>query len=125
MNVAARLEAASKELGAPIVVSEETRAAARGFRFVPLGAIALKGRDEAAVVHALHGDAAEPEPQFEDFLTAHSAVLDAAGDAASVASAIVEARRFPQSARYDTLYRRIEQNVAASTPDAGKRIGGS
>ncbi len=52
VNLAARLESATKELGAPILVSETTyQGAADKFNFKSLGAINVKGRQQAVLVY--------------------------------------------------------------------------
>lgn len=62
VNVAARLESATKELGADILVSEYTWSAIRGaFSFRKLGPIRVKGRKAAVQVYA-----AEPEAVAQD-----------------------------------------------------------
>jgi adenylate cyclase len=54
VNVAARLEAANKELGTAILASESTvHAAGKGFLTRSLGAIHVKGRVESVTVHEL------------------------------------------------------------------------
>jgi adenylate cyclase len=54
VNVAARLESATKELGTDILVSEYTYSAIRGsFSVCKLGPIHVKGRDEAVQVYAV------------------------------------------------------------------------
>jgi len=56
VNVAARLEAANKELGTTILASESTvRAAGSGFVCKDLGPIHVKGRAEVVVVHEVVG----------------------------------------------------------------------
>jgi adenylate cyclase/guanylate cyclase len=56
VNVAARLEAANKELGTAILASESTvRAAGAGFVCRPLGPIHVKGRAEEVIVHEVVG----------------------------------------------------------------------
>ena len=52
VNVAARLESATKEFAAPILVSEATMQAASGLRFVALGQVSLKGRQASTRVYA-------------------------------------------------------------------------
>ncbi len=54
VNVAARLEAGTKGVGAPILVSRATADAAKSFLFVPLGVLPLKGKSRPEPVFALH-----------------------------------------------------------------------
>lgn len=117
VNVAARLESATKEFGAPIIVSEETRRQASGFRFVPLGAAPLKGRHSEATVHALHGVDSDPEPGFDAFLAAHVALLAAKPESPEFADALARLREFPQAARYEIFY--------AALAVGGPVLGGS
>ncbi len=56
VNLTARLEEATKEFGAPIIISSETRARAPGFATVDLGEITVKGRSEPTSIYALVGD---------------------------------------------------------------------
>jgi adenylate cyclase len=56
VNVAARLEAANKELGTAILASDSTvQAAGAGFRCRLLGPIHVKGREEQVIVHEVVG----------------------------------------------------------------------
>jgi adenylate cyclase len=56
VNLAARLETASKELSAEIVVSEHTHSAVRPlFQWRPLGEVAVKGRAETVRAYAVEG----------------------------------------------------------------------
>lgn len=125
INVAARLEAATKEFGVPIIVSEETRQRAKGFRFAPLGRVALKGRAEAALVHALHGADTDPEPDFDAFLSAHEALLAASDNGAPIEPALARVHQFAQAARYATLYQRLARHQGVVAPADGKTVGGS
>ena len=61
VNVAARLETATKETGAPILVSAETAAEAPGLAYLPAGKLELKGKSQAQEVFALAGDEDESE----------------------------------------------------------------
>lgn len=61
VNVAARLEAANKELGTAILASDSTvRAAGAGFACRRLGPIHVKGRAEEVIVHEVVGRQATP-----------------------------------------------------------------
>ena len=56
VNVAARLEAAKKELRTTILASDSTvRAAGAGFQCRLLGPIHVKGREEPVIVHEVVG----------------------------------------------------------------------
>lgn len=64
VNVASRLEAATKAWGAPIIAGSSTAGAATGLAFIELGTVALPGKDRPETIHALVGDegfAASPE----------------------------------------------------------------
>ena len=63
VNVAARLEAANKELGTAILASDSTvQAAGPGFVCRDLGPIHVKGRAEVVVVHEVVGLRSLPAP---------------------------------------------------------------
>ncbi len=76
VNVAARLQAAAKLYGEPIVVCEETRrAAGEGFCFLELDFAALKGRQKPERVFALLARAEEAGEPERRRLTAYGAAL--------------------------------------------------
>ncbi len=102
VNVAARLETATKAFGAPILTTEATMRAARGLRFVPLGGAALKGKAQEEPVFALHGEARAGDG-FEEFLAAHERVLEAR-DQVGFDAALAAARAFPPAASYAAFY---------------------
>jgi adenylate cyclase len=128
VNVASRLETATKEYGVPIIASEETVALATDFRFVDLGAIPLKGKSAATQIFALDGprDPAT-EADFEAFHELHVAALTAARAGAPDADAAIErvkAHRF--GGRYAAFYARLMKEHA--TPRAAlleQEAGGS
>jgi adenylate cyclase len=63
VNVASRLQAATKELGANILTSEHTYYGAKGaFPFRNMGTIMVRGREEPLTVYAL--DIAAPLPEL-------------------------------------------------------------
>ncbi|RFB80452.1 CHASE2 domain-containing protein [Methylovirgula sp. 4M-Z18] len=55
VNVAARLESATKQFGVNILVSEGVAAAAKHYRFTPLGEADLKGKSRAVQIFTLSG----------------------------------------------------------------------
>ncbi|MDB5648916.1 MAG: adenylate/guanylate cyclase protein [Hyphomicrobiales bacterium] len=97
VNIAARLEAATKDLHVPILVSEATARAATGFHFVDLGSLSLRGKKDALRVYALHGRDSGDE-SFAAFLSLHARALG--GDA----GAREAARLHPDGARYAAFY---------------------
>ncbi|MEQ8934804.1 MAG: adenylate/guanylate cyclase domain-containing protein, partial [Amphiplicatus sp.] len=56
VNLTARLEEATKEFSAPIIISSDTQTRAQGFATVALGEIIAKGRNEPTAIYALVGD---------------------------------------------------------------------
>ena len=53
VNVAARLEALTKEMGCPILVSEACYEQLQRWILVPLGEVPIRGRDEKIEVYTL------------------------------------------------------------------------
>lgn len=102
VNVAARLETATRTFGVAILTTAATARAAPGMRFVPLGGAALKGKAQEEPVFALHGPAREGDG-FDAFLEAHRRVLEAPDT--QVYDAAVEAvRGYAQAAPYAAFY---------------------
>ena len=124
VNVAARLESATKDLGATIVVSQETRDAADEFLFVDLGRASLKGKSRALQVFALHGPKASSDESWEEFERLHTAVLDAA-QRDEATSAIAAATAHPIGARYANFYGTLRSAAALEIDDDGFTPGGS
>ena len=91
VNVASRLEEATKHLGVPIAVAETTMRGAPGFRFVPLGETLLRGRSQPTPIYALHGRADGDDPEFSAFLQLHEAALAAVAMAAPDAATKIRA----------------------------------
>lgn len=61
VNLAARLEGATKDVGADILISEYTYAAIRGiFKTTQVGAIQVKGRSDPVVVYSVEGSVDGP-----------------------------------------------------------------
>ncbi|MDH7795513.1 MULTISPECIES: adenylate/guanylate cyclase domain-containing protein [unclassified Beijerinckia] len=108
VNIAARLETATKELGVPIVASAAIRAAAPAYGFVELGAFPLKGKSEPQPLYALHGRRDRLGADFARFEKLHKAVLEGVSNSASnVAERIAAAAGTADGAPYLTFYERI------------------
>ncbi|MEX2296800.1 MAG: adenylate/guanylate cyclase domain-containing protein [Dongiaceae bacterium] len=90
VNVAARLEAANKELGVRILVSEDTwRDAQEGFEFRELDRLALRGRSREERVFELlgaRGDVPEARTRLRDLFDAGLAAHRGGDRTAAVAS---------------------------------------
>ncbi|MEE2691876.1 MAG: adenylate/guanylate cyclase domain-containing protein [Pseudomonadota bacterium] len=56
VNLASRLEEATKEFQAPIIISADTMARVPAFAVVGLGEVTVKGRHDATAIYALVGD---------------------------------------------------------------------
>lgn len=95
VNVAARIEGASKEAGADILVSEATAAAAPNFAYLPVGDMALKGKSRALPLYALIGPAeVKGDPGFAALEARHAAAVAAlaAGDGVAALEELAAAR---------------------------------
>ncbi len=108
VNVAARLESATKEFACPIVVSQSTRDAADEFVFVELGAAGLKGKTGETSIFALHGYKKQAGPKFEEFVILHhDVIIAAAARDANLTELVTKARAHPQSTPYHLFYDRL------------------
>ncbi|NRG19644.1 adenylate/guanylate cyclase domain-containing protein [Rhizobiales bacterium] len=78
VNVASRVETASKLIGFDIVLAASTAAGAKGLAFLEAGRIAVKGRHDLVSTHILLGDEQLAESAcFRQLAQAHSALMDA------------------------------------------------
>ena len=119
VNIAARLEEATKGLGISILVAESTMQAAPGFLFVPLGETVLRGRSHKTPIYALHGRATEAAADFAAFLQLHNAALAAAtAEEPDAAAKIRLARDHACGAAYAGFYARLEPDIPAFLPRA-------
>lgn len=76
VNVASRIEGASKTIGYDIAVSDRTRAGAAQLAFLDAGYLELKGKQEREHIHALVGDEALAETEaFRALAALHAQVL--------------------------------------------------
>jgi adenylate cyclase len=70
VNVASRLQTATKELGANILISEHTYYGAKGaFAFRNMGTIMIRGREEPLTVYALDGSSPENNQDSSTLVT--------------------------------------------------------
>jgi adenylate cyclase len=74
VNLASRVEGATKTVGYDILAAAETRRAAPGLAWLPAGAVVLKGKAVAAQVYLLVGDGTlAARPEFRALRAAHEA----------------------------------------------------
>lgn len=96
VNVASRIEGATKIYGAPIIAGERTRREAAGFAFLEIDTAArLRGKDKPERLYALVGDETlAADPAFTRLATAYADVQSAvaARDGAIAAQKVDEAR---------------------------------
>jgi adenylate cyclase len=78
VNTASRLEGACKIVGYDILVTAETRAAARGFAYLSAGTMVLKGISVPEPIHLLVGNAeCAASPTFQTLEERHAALVAA------------------------------------------------
>jgi adenylate cyclase len=117
VNVAARIESATKEFAVPVLVSKDTRDAADEFLFVDLGATGLKGKTRDTSVFALHGPRANADPAFGEFTGLHDAAMAAVGRRdVDALERIALARAHPLSTPYGAFYDRLARSMNAAMP---------
>lgn len=105
VNVASRLEEATKDYGVPIVAGERTAAAAQGLAFLELGSVMIRGKERPERIFALLGDETVADSQrFRALKGAHERLRDAlqAGDA-ETARASLKACRAQATRELDPL----------------------
>lgn len=125
VNVAARLEAGTKDLGAPILVSRATAEMAKSHLFVPLGNLPLKGRSRLEPVFALHAKKSDETYDFDKFIGLHEDAINAIdSNATGVREHIAAACATSDGARYAAFY---ERRRAGFEPEmtVTKKPGGS
>jgi adenylate cyclase len=103
VNVASRIEEATKNFGIEIIAGERTALAAPGLAFLELDAVSIRGKERKERLFALLGDETlAATARFKDFKTAWERLkaAQAAGDASATAAAISQCRAlaFPEVA---------------------------
>jgi len=113
VNVAARLEQATKALGVSIAVCETTVRAAPNFLFLSMGKIDIKGKSQPLKVYALHGPVTENAKDFELFAALHEKVLEALERRdPQIRDVIAAAKAHPQSTGYLKFYERCARGLS-------------
>ena len=99
VNIAARVETASKEIGFDIIISEWTADGASGMALLEAGSVELKGKAEIVPVHVLVGDEqVAGSDEFENLAKAHTGLLDALrSNSSAFESRLAECRKLAGS----------------------------
>jgi adenylate cyclase len=113
VNLAARLEAESKNYGVPIIIGDDTAKFAAGYATLELDLVAVKGKRELTRIYTLLGDQElGREPRFVAFRSQHLEMLAAyrVGDWTKARGLIDVCRRFDSELAplYDLYEARIE-----------------
>jgi adenylate cyclase len=115
VNVAARIEAATKDFGVDILVSEQVALAARGIALLEAGEIKLKGTSRPTRLFAVLGTTAEAEARgFAALQRLHGELLQAIADGDSArAEALMDRCCERCGPQLNGLYRYLAQPLAA------------
>jgi adenylate cyclase len=120
VNVASRLENATKTYGMPIIVGEKTALAARALAFLEIASVKVRGKERPERIYALIGnETVERSNDFAKLSGAHARLLAAiaTGDAAAKRSALNECRGLggaPLAQLYDSYERQLAEREAAA-----------
>ena len=115
VNVAARIESASKGLHADLLVSEDVAQQVRGIALLEAGEILLKGKSWPTKIYAIAGDeAVAASPEFAEWSGLHNALLTAikAGHAREAAAALASCRERTGEDMLD-FYQHFADQIAA------------
>ena len=115
VNVAARLEARSKDYGLPVIVGERVRRACPDLAFLELDQTQLRGRSELSHVHALVGDAElARQPLWPELAASHAALCQALlpGAADDLADLLRQATARAEALGLGTAYHGFAEAIA-------------
>ena len=117
VNVAARLENATKIYGADIIIGEQTATAVADFAILELASVTPRGKGRSEKIFALLGDdTIKSSTQFSSLAAKHSILLAAikAGDQHTVRSALSKCRDLAVPGTAD-LYSRFADRLSLDT----------
>ena len=133
VNVAARAEAACKDVGYDLVVSDSTAKSVPDFAFVEAGRVRLKGKTEPVALMILVGGAeVKASPQFAEFSQRYRLLIEALRDGrgAAVEEAMADCRNLsaaldPRLLQYlDLIPGRLDDFRQVPKPSIGLVSGG-
>lgn len=110
INTAARMEAANKNLGTRICISESTVLQCDGVRFRPVGQLHLKGKSEGLLAYEPIDDGETTARFLEEYLQAYD-LLDRNSDQAAPAFKRLETK-YPHDPIVKIYARRLSEGIA-------------
>jgi adenylate cyclase len=114
VNVAARIESASKALNVDLLVSEDVARRAKGIALLEAGEILLKGKSRPTKIYAIAGDeAVAMSPEFAEWKRLHGTLLTAikAGQSREAGTALARCRELADKDMQD-FYRHFAERIA-------------
>lgn len=112
VNTAARLEPLTRVYGVPIIASQMVAQEARGFVFLPVDTVRLKGKARSTPIYALHGAVEDLPAGFSGFVAEHQAALEAVkGRELRARRLIAGLRRRPEAGPYKGVYEVWEREI--------------
>jgi adenylate cyclase len=114
VNVAARIESASKGLNTDLLISEDVAQQVKGIALLEAGEVALKGKSRPTKVYAIAGDeTVAASPEFAEWSGLHHALLAAiaAGDAGRASTVLASCRDLAGDMR--DFYHHFADQIAA------------
>lgn len=118
VNVAARIESASKTLDVDLLVSEDVARRVRGIALLEAGEILLKGKSRPTKIYAIVGDdSVAASPEFAEWKARHGALLAAikAGEGFEATAALARCRELAGEDMQGFYHRLAEQIVPIHT----------
>jgi adenylate cyclase len=117
VNTAARIEEATKEFGAAIIVGEATAQQAAALALVEIGTVSLRGKDRPERLYALMGDEhVASTPEFHAFRFAFAELREriVRGDKARAQEALLKCRQSGMRGA-EPLIAKVQQPITAQT----------
>jgi adenylate cyclase len=114
VNVAARIESASKALNVDLLVSEDVARRVKGIALLEAGEILLKGKSWPTKIYAIAGDdTMAGSPEFAELKRQHGALLTAikTGEGPEATVALARCRELAGEDMQD-FYRRLAEQIA-------------
>ena len=114
VNIASRLESETKTFHVPIIAGARTAELAKSYAFLPIGEVALRGKDKPEQIYALLGESSlAEEPRFQALLKQQTSLLQvlASGNKSQQNAALkaIPLQEWPEMKGLYSAYRRQAQ----------------